>query len=182
MPKGRRLLMLSRTVIARVAAVTLISLLPLGCAHNEKGEKDQAKKLAQSDVPAKVMDSVNAKFPGATIRSAEKETENGQVIYDIELTQNGRHHEMDIQENGTVAETESAIPADQLPAAVSQAAQAKYPNSTVKEAMEKRKGTDTQVSEYEIVVKKSNGKGTELTITPGGKITEDSGSEEKGSE
>ena len=168
-----------RRTAVRVAAVALVSLLPLACAHNEKGETSDAKKLSKSDVPAKVMDAVNSKFPGATIRSAEKETENGQVIYDIELTQNGRHHEMDIQENGAVAETESAIPADQLPAAVSQAAQAKYPGSTVKEAMEKRKGTDTQVSEYEVVVKKPGGKGTELTITPSGKITEDSGAEEK---
>ena len=171
----------SRTIV-RLGAVTLVSLLPLACTHNEKGEKDDAKKLSKSDVPAKVMDSVNAKFPGATIRSAEKEKENGQVIYDIELTQNGRHHEMDVQEDGTVAETESAIPADQLPDAVSKAAQTKYPNSTVKEAMEKRKGTDTNVSEYEIVVKKPNGKSTELTVTPSGKITEDSGTEEKGNE
>jgi uncharacterized membrane protein YkoI len=161
-------------------AVVALALGGCNMMNKDKSEEgDHAKKMASSDLPAKVQSAVNSKFPNAQIRSAEKETENGKVIYDVELTQNGKHYEMDINEDGTIAETESAIEASALPAPVSQAVQAKYPGGTVKEVMEKRKGNEQAVSEYEIVVKPSSGKSQELTIAPDGRVTESKSGEEE---
>jgi uncharacterized membrane protein YkoI len=161
----------------------VVALALAGCNamnHKDKSEGgDHAQKVAKADLPPQVASAVNSRFPDATIRSAEKETENGKVLYDIELTHNGKHYEMDVEENGTVAETETAIDASALPAPVSQAVQAKYPGATVKEVMEKRKGSQQAVSEYEIVVKPASGKSKELTVAPDGKVTEESGGEEK---
>jgi len=163
----------------------LVGLAVGGCASMHHGkdndktaEKDEAKKVATNNLPPQIDSAVKSKFPNATIRSAEKETENGKVIYDVELTQNGKHYEMDIEENGTVAETESAIEAAALPAPVSQAVKSKYPGATMKEIMEKRKGNEQAVSEYEIVIKPASGKSKEITFAPDGTVREEGAGEE----
>jgi uncharacterized membrane protein YkoI len=156
-----------------VALLTALALGGAACAADSKDGGSKDKHLTKHDLPAPVAASIDQKFPGATIRSVEKETENGQQIYDVELTHSGRHSEMDIQTDGTVAETESQIDAANLPAPVTQAIQQKYPNSTIKDAMEKRLRDEQQLHEYEVVISTGGKKSSELTLTPDGKITEE---------
>ena len=136
-------------------------------------EKDEAKKIKESDVPQKVMDAVKARFPNAKIDSVEREKEDGNVIYDIELTQDGRKYETDVKEDGTLLEVEKALDAKDWPANVTQAVMAKYPRTTIKEVMEKslvKDGKET-VHEYEVVIRYNDSQEKELTVTPEGKIT-----------
>ena len=145
-------------------------------------EKDEAKKIKESDVPQKVMDAVKARFPNAKIESVEREKEDGNVIYDIELTQDGRKYETDVKEDGTLVEVEKALDAKDWPANVTQAVMAKYPRTTIKEVMEKslvKDGKET-VHEYEVVIRFNDSQEKELTVTPDGKVSEEAAEADKG--
>src|SRR5262245_47395506 len=96
----------------------------------------QEEKVAPDKLPQKVADVIKARFPGATITAAHKATEDGKVIYDIEMTKEGRKHEIDLQEDGTVVNIEHQIDAKDLPAAITAAVKAKYAGSTIKEVMQ----------------------------------------------
>jgi uncharacterized membrane protein YkoI len=163
-------------------ALPLALLFTMSCATLAGDDEGKATRLKESDVPQKVMDTIKSSFAGAKIDSIERETEDGKVIYDFEMTQDGAKAEADVQDDGTLLETERAIKLADAPAAITQAVKEKFPNGEVKEVMAKTKGGATAVHEYEVVVK-DGGKSKEVTIAPDGKITQDAGGEdEKGKE
>jgi hypothetical protein len=132
-----------------------------------------------ASVPKPVKDSVDARFPGATITNMEKENENGGVVYDYELKHNGRKYEMDIKEDGTVMEIEKEI--KDVPPAVSIAVKGKFANSTIKEVMEVNmvKGKDETPDHYEVTLTDVGGKEMEVNVSLDGTKVEDAASEEK---
>jgi hypothetical protein len=160
--------------------VTIFALALCGVARaaDEKKEDEGAKKIKESDVPAKVMSTVKEKFPKAKIDSIEKETENGKVIYDFEMKLEGVKWEADIQDDGTLLETEQEIKAKDAPVAVINAVKEKYPKGSIKEVMAKTKGSETKIHEYEVVVRQE-AKDHEVTVAPDGKITEESAGEDE---
>src|SRR4051794_26670313 len=97
--------------VAAIAGGSMFAAV--ACAEHEK--EGEAKKLEAADVPQKVMDAAKGRFPGAKWGSIEKENEDGKVIYDFELTQDGRKYEMDIQDDGTILEIEKALDAGDRP-------------------------------------------------------------------
>jgi hypothetical protein len=144
-----------------------------GCSAMHKNEKDShEKKLMPSDVPPKVMSAMDTRFQGAQYTSITREEEKGNTIYDFELTQGGRKYEADVREDGTIVEIEKAIEQRDLPAAVSEAINKKYPNATFKEVMQKDlvNGKQETPHEYEVVLTTSKGKEEEVTVSTDGKI------------
>jgi uncharacterized membrane protein YkoI len=140
--------------------MTLLALLaPAALAQDEKVDADK--------LPQKVKDAIKARFPGATITTASKATENGEVIYDIEMTKDGKKHEMDCKEDGTLVDVENQIDAKDLPAAVTSAVKAKYPNSTIKEVMEVLVVKDKKETRdhFEVVIDTADKKEVELTVS-----------------
>ena len=93
-----------------------------------------ADKLKPQDVPAKIRDTAMKRLPGAKIDAAEKEVENGNTVYDLELTQNDRKFEMDIKEDGTLMEIEKEV--KNPPAAVTKAVKDKYADAKIDIVME----------------------------------------------
>src|SRR5262245_3862032 len=81
-------------------------------------------------IPKAVMDALLAKFPKAKINRCTKAKEGDDVVYDIEFKQDGRKCEADIKENGVYINYEVAIEAKDLPKAVKDAIDKKYPKST----------------------------------------------------
>ena len=154
---------------------SLLFITATGCNQH----KEEAQKVELSKVPAPVMASVNTRFPGANIDSVEKETENGAVVYDIELKQQGRKYEMDIKEDGTVMEIEKEIKAP--PAAVSRAIQSKYPGATIKEVMEKNtvKGKQETPDSYEVTITTADGKSKEVVVALDGSSAKEEPEEKK---
>jgi hypothetical protein len=151
-------------------AVGALVLLAAVAPAQEKKEA-KTEKIALDKVPEKILTAVMGRFPGAKLRSVEKEIENGQVVYDVELTHKGRKHEMDIKADGTVIEVENEVAAKDLPAAVTRALQAKYPRATFKEIMAvyKVNGTDEKLVDYEITLVTAAGRSLEVTVSPDGK-------------
>ena len=135
------------------------------------------EKVPLDKVPKAVQDAVKARFPKAEITSIEKETNEGKVVYDIELKSEGRKYEMDIQEDGTVLEIEKEVAAKDVPEAVSKAIEAKYPKSKVKEVMEvnKVKGKEEKPDHYEVTLETADGKKLEVIVSLDGKSVKEEG-------
>jgi uncharacterized membrane protein YkoI len=153
-----------RRTIGMLGVSALMGLVVLA-AVEAAGEK-----VAEKDIPKKVMDAVKARFPGAKITSAEKEKSGGDVIYDIELTHKGRKYEMDINEDGTVVEVEKEVLFQELPKRVAKALRAKFPKATIKVVMEvnKVKGNKEVPDHYEVTIE-TGGKTREVIVSLDGK-------------
>jgi uncharacterized membrane protein YkoI len=139
---------------------------------------EKAEKISPEKLPQKIKDSIKGRFPGADVTSAEKENENGQVMYDIELKHEGRKYEMDIKEDGTIVEIEKEV--KDVPAAISKAVKRKYPTATIKEVMEVNKvtGKEEKPIHYEVTIETA-GKKKEVIVSLDGKSVKGEGEEKK---
>jgi len=162
--KKERLMKTLHWLVACALSCTLLVLV--GLAQDEKVDFDKC--------PQKVKDAVMARFPGAKITASSKTIENGAVVYDIEMTHGGKKHEMDLKEDGSLVDIEHEIMAKDLPAAVTSAVKEKYPNSTIKEAMEVHvvKEKKETLDHYEVLIDTADKKEVELTISLDGKMIE----------
>ena|SRR5438552_14500331 len=147
-----------------VASVALFGMLISAAAAQEKVDADK--------LPQKVKDALKARFPGYMVTQATKELENGQVIYDIEMTVGGKKHEMDCKEDGTIVDIQNEIDAKDLPAAALNAIKAKYPGSTIKEVGEILVVKDKKETRdhFEVMIETADKKEMELTVSLDGKI------------
>lgn len=130
----------------------------------------------EKEIPKKVMDALKAKFPKAVIDKWTKEKEGDAVVYDIEFKENGRKCEADIKEDGTIVNYEKEIAVKDLPKAVVETVEKKYPKATLKDIMEvtEVKGTEEKLEGYEITLVTADKKEVEVVIAPDGKVLEDS--------
>ncbi len=153
-----------------LAVVVCLTMLPAISRAAHAGQ-------APSQLPQRVLDALNAKFPRAAIEKWTKETEKGKTIYDIEFTAGGRKAEADIAEDGAIQNFETQFDAARLPKAVTDAVARKYPKSTLKEVLEvtEIKNKKEVPGGFEIVIETAGRKEVELTIARSGKILEDSG-------
>ena len=78
----------------------------------------QEKKLKRSDLPAAVQRSADEQSAGARVRGYSTEKENGQDVYEVEMTVHGHGRDVTIAADGTVLEIEEQVALDSLPAAV----------------------------------------------------------------
>src|SRR6516164_11828089 len=99
------------------AVAGLLTAATVSSADDKKDDKkeEKAEKIAPDKLPQKIKDAINGRFPKAEITSAEKEREDGKVVYDIELKHEGRKYEMDILEDGTLVAIEKEIAAKDVP-------------------------------------------------------------------
>jgi uncharacterized membrane protein YkoI len=168
-----------RAILGLAGVVVLASLVVLPAAARVDDKKPE--KLALDKIPKKVMDAIKNRFPKAEITSAEKETEDGKIVYDIELKHEGRKYEMDILEDGTIVEIEKEIKLKDLPEAVAKAIKAKYPDAKIEEIMEvnKVKGKEEKPDHYEVVLEMKDKKKTEIIVSLDGKTIKGEKEEKK---
>jgi uncharacterized membrane protein YkoI len=159
-----------------VSALLVVAVFAVAAVSHAADEPKDLDKI-----PKPVMDALKAKFPKAKIDKWTKETENGKVVYDIEFKQDGRKAEADIFEDGTIENFEKEFDAKDLPKAVTDAVQKRYPQATMKEVME-----ITEIKEkkevhggFEIVLVTAEKKDVEVTVSKEGKILEDSGAKKE---
>ena len=139
---------------------------------------DKAEKIDPDKLPQKIKDAVKARLPGAEVTSAEKEKENGEIVYDLELKHEGRKYEMDIKEDGTIVEIEKEI--KNPPEAVTKAVKRKYPKAAIQEVMEVNKvtGKEEKPMHYEVTIE-IDGKKKEIIVSLDGKSVKGEGEEKK---
>jgi uncharacterized membrane protein YkoI len=131
----------------------------------------RAEEVPVDKVPRAVLAAIQQRFPGAKITGAAKDAEDGQVVYDIELTHQGHQYEVEIHENGTLLGIDKEITAKDLPRAVARALEIKFPRATLTEVIEvtRVKGKKETLKRYEVTVRTADGKEIEVTVSPDGK-------------
>ena len=159
-----------RGLICRLSASAVVVLLLLTMAATAD---DQAKKIEiikLEEAPKSVRDAIEGRFPGAKVSTTERETENGKVNFEVNLTHKDRKYEMHIQEDGTIKAIEKEISLKDVPEAVLKAVKDKYPDATIQAAMEVNKVKDKKetLDHYLIAVKIGDNK-KEITVSLDGK-------------
>jgi hypothetical protein len=126
------------------------------------------EKVKSKDLPKEVSKTLSERFPDLQITSAVKETEaDGKVVYDIELKQNGRKFETDINPDGTMIEVEKEIAKKDWVKPLSETVEAKFPKGNIREVLEVNKVIDgKEVPDHlEITVEMPNEKSEEILLS-----------------
>ncbi len=129
-------------------------------------EGDDEDDLTIDQVPGPARAALLRLAGGAKIVKAERENEDGVLVYEAEWIADGIQHEAAVTADGTLLETEEIIPVEKAPAAV-RAAIAKHFGANAKVVVEKK-----MIVVYEVEAR-VNGKEVELLILPTGHVHDD---------
>jgi uncharacterized membrane protein YkoI len=142
------------------------AMLLVGCVVFAVTVTAQEKKIKRSDLPPAVEKTVAKESTGATIKGFSTEKENGQTIYEVEMTVNGHGKDVSMDPAGNVVEVEEQVELSSLPAEVQEGLKAKAEGAKILK-VESLKKHDKLVA-YEAVVQK-DGKKKEVQVGPEGK-------------
>lgn len=109
-----------------ILAVAVVLFMAMSCLTAHAGE---ATKEKQVKLPDAVTAAIKALYPDGKIEEAKKETEDGVMVYEVEVEQADTEVELTVTPDGTVIEEEQEITVTDLPAAAQQAVS----GATVKE-------------------------------------------------
>lgn len=139
-------------------------LVPASHAHEEQ--------LPLAHVPKQVLDAVEARFANARITGAAKETENGRMVYEVTLVEDGRNVDVTASPSGQLLTIEKTIEATALPGTPAAALQSKYPGAIyrkVEEVVELGKQPE-RPAYYEVDLETADRHAVEVKVTPDGAI------------
>jgi hypothetical protein len=126
----------------------------------------QSQKIKRSDLPPAVEKTIAVQSAGATIRGFSTEKENGQTLYEVEMTVSGHNKDVSMTADGSIVEVEEQVALDSLSPEVKAALQAKAGDGKIlKVESLTKKG---RLVAYEAKVETS-GKKTEVQVGPDGK-------------
>jgi hypothetical protein len=93
------------TFVAVTVGVLVVGSIGLWAAveHDDGEEVD----VPLSEVPAEVMEAANESVPGGEVTGAEKEVEDGVLLYEIEKIVDGVEYEIEVTADGAVMEIET---------------------------------------------------------------------------
>jgi hypothetical protein len=81
-----------------------------GPVRARSGARAQEAEIGLDQLPKVVMDAAKAKFPGAKIKAASKETQDGKTVFELETTHEDRNTYVTFRQDGTLVLLETAIP------------------------------------------------------------------------
>jgi hypothetical protein len=150
-------------------AIGLAALVVLGACLAVRADEEN---VPLDKVPKPVMDTTKKRFPGAELTAALKVTEDGKTRYEVQLQHKGNKYAVQASPSGQLMQIEKEIPVKDLPAAVTDALEAKYPKASIKTAEELTKvikGKE-KMTGYTVGLSEKN-KTFEVVVTPDGKIS-----------
>lgn len=159
-----------KTLLRRLGLALVASLLVVTA-----GRADE-EKVPLDKVPAAVLDAVKAKYPGAELTGAEKETEKGATVYEVALKDKGQKIEATFKADGTLVSVEKEVAVKDLPRAVADALHSKYAGAKVKKAEEETEGDKVT---YEVRLVTAEGKKMEVVFDRSGKVVEEESKDKK---
>lgn len=136
------------------------SIVWLGCAASAFAAPQH---VDLSKLPAPVRATIESETKNATVKHVAKETEKGQVQYEVETLVNGKSRDLLIDPSGKVLEVEEAIDVNSAPAPVQDALKAKGKILKLESVMRDGKTT------YEAEVQGKNGKKSSVALDAQGK-------------
>jgi uncharacterized membrane protein YkoI len=126
----------------------------------------QEKKIKRSDLPPAVEKTVAAQSNAATIRGFSTEKENGQTLYEVEMTVNGHSKDILMAGDGSIVEIEEQVALDSVSPEVKAGLQAKASKGKILKVESLTK--NGKLVAYEAQVD-TNGKKSEVQVGPDGK-------------
>jgi hypothetical protein len=153
------------------AMILVLAVVACGiCASVNQAE--EVEKLTPDKIPEKVMATLKARLPGCEITKAERVIEGGELIYDIEMTQQGRKWEMDLKDDGTAINIEKEVDLKDFPAAAKKLLEAMHPKATIAVIMQVSnvKGKEEKPEHYEVTLTLPDKTEHEVLLTLDGAI------------
>jgi uncharacterized membrane protein YkoI len=134
----------------------------------EAGEE----KVPLDKLPKAVKDAVLKRFPKADLKSAEKENENGKIVYEVAIVYKDQKIEVTLTPEGKITEIEKQIAAKDMPKEVTKTLEDKYPKATYKmiEEVIKVKDNKEKLEYYEVLLETADKKKFEVSVAPDGKV------------
>jgi len=144
-------------------AVAVLTLLAASVVARAAEEEVPLDKL-----PKAVTAAVKKKFPKAELVKASKEDND----YEVTIKAEDTTIDVTVTDDGKIKSIEKTITAKQLPKAVADAVEEKYPNATHKK-IEEITTADDKVEKYEFLLVTKDKKTLEVTFDPKGKFLEE---------
>ena len=160
-----------RTMVRVVVAMFTVAMAVAGVRADEE-------KVPLDKLPKAVSDAVTKRFPKGELVEAAKETskdgDKEKVEYEVTVKDGGKKIDVMLTPDGKVTLIEKEIAAKDLPKAVTDAIDTKYPKAIFKTVEEVIKVTDGKeaLDFYEVLLLTAEKKTFEVKLTPAGKITE----------
>jgi uncharacterized membrane protein YkoI len=126
----------------------------------------QEKKIKRSDLPPAVEKTVAAQSAGAAIKGFSTEKENGQTLYEVEMTVNGHSKDISMTSDGSIVEVEEQVALDALSPEVQAGLQAKAGGRKIEKVESITKKGKLVAYEAKVL---TNGKKSEVQVGPDGK-------------
>ena len=133
-----------------------------------RDEGDEAQ-IQKKDVPPAVLAAFAKAYPKATVKGYSKETEKGQVKYEVECMEGTVHRDVTYAADGKLLMVEESVEMKDVPEVVRQALAKKYPGAKVELA---EKVMDGKTVAYEFHWTGANGKEAEAKFDAQGKQLE----------
>jgi Putative beta-lactamase-inhibitor-like, PepSY-like len=132
----------------------------------------RAEKVPLDKVPKPVLDAAKKRFPKAEAMAASKGTADGKTVYEITLKQDGKNIDVSLTPEGTITLIEQELAFKDLPKAVAETFEKKYPKATYKiiEAVTTVKDGKETLEYYEAVLVTADKKTFEAEVLPDGKF------------
>jgi hypothetical protein len=162
-----------RTFLRCVAVVAVAGMTFVGQINAEdKNKKEEEKKVAIDKLPQAVTDAVKKMFPKSELVEATEEKEDDEVEYEVTIKLDGKKIDVTVEANGKIEEFEKEIDLKDLPQAVVDAVEMKYPKSVHKsaEAVYEIEDGKEELEFYEVKVETADKKQVEVMIKANGKI------------
>ena len=164
-----------RRFIRGLGASALLGLLMVVAVRADE------EKVPLDKVPKAVMKAVKERFPGAKLKAASTEKEDGKVVYEVALEHKGQKMDVTLTPEGAIIEIEKTIAAKDLPEVVAKALEDKYPKAKyqVVEEVIKVKDKVEKLEYYEILLTTAGKKKFEVQVAPDGKIVKEESKDKK---
>jgi hypothetical protein len=159
-----------RTLVIGALGLALVALVGLTAARADE------EKVPLDKLPKAVADAVKAKFDGCEMVSASKEKDNGKDVYEVAIKHKGSNIDVSLTPEGKIVSIEKEIAAKDLPKAVSEAIDAKYPKATIKKLEEI---TENDKVVYEALLVTADQKTVEAVFDGTGKLVKEEKKEKK---
>jgi hypothetical protein len=138
------------------------------------GTPAQEEQIPLHRVPKAVLTSAKARFPGAEIKQATKETEAGEPVFALALKHHRHNVDVTVKVDGTVVLVETDVLAREVPRVVLQAVLRGYPGATVRGAESVNKGPEVKrtADYYQFYLLIAGERPALVKVDPDGKVLE----------
>ncbi|HEV8384402.1 MAG TPA: PepSY-like domain-containing protein [Candidatus Acidoferrales bacterium] len=136
-------------------------------AAPKAGEKEEGEtQVAKKDVPAPVLAAFAKAYPNALVKGYAKESEKGQTMYEVESMEGKTHRDVSYSPEGKLLIVEESMDMKDVPAAVQQALEKKFPKAKINLV---EKVTEGGSVGYEFKLTTAAGKKVEVKFDADGK-------------